>query len=161
MDLIIDLAVSLTSSGFIHMTEDGDPSLEVDLFTQDIPVCSIKHVLDLPTYLSEQSIIRLSNILKDKLRQVDINSDLRSFFIGVDKNNESTAAVQYTALQDAPHINAFFDRWDEIHAMLFEYSLKNKYGTLITCIQGFWAMDSWVKLSITPKPLITIVESEA
>jgi hypothetical protein len=143
------------------MTEEGDPTLEINLFTQNIPVCSAIHVLDIPVNLPVSALIGIRQVLLEGLKQVDINSDLRSIFVGVDKNNESTASVLYTALQDAPHANAFFDRWDELHAVLFEYSIKSRHNTLIACAQGFWANGSWIKLDIVPKPIITIVEPEA
>lgn len=160
MDPIADLLVSLTTSGYIHMTEDGDPNLEIELFTKDLPVCSAIHVMDIPPNLPARNLTGLSQVVLTGLKQVDINSNLRSVFVGVDKNDESTAAVQYTPVQDTPYVKAFFDRWDETHAMIFEYSIRNRYDTLIVCIQGFWAKDSWVKLGIVEKPLIEVREPE-
>jgi len=158
MDQDADLAVCLTTSGFIHVTDQGDHTLEIDLFTKDIPVCSACHVLDLPSNLGDSTLVRIRRVLLTGLRHVNVNSDLRSIYIGIDEYDEDTATVLYKAHKDSPHINAFFDRWEEIQTMLFEHTLKDINNNIIACVQGWWVKDSWLKLSIIPKPLIEILE---
>lgn len=160
MDQDADLAVCLTTSGYTHVTEQGDHNLEIDLFTKDIPVCSASHVMDLPENLSESALVTIRQLLLSGLRYVDINSDLHSIYIGKDEFDEDSATILYKAHKDSPHISAFFDRWDETRAMLFEHTLMNKKGDLIACAQGCWVNDKWLKLDIVPKPLIVIMEPE-
>ena len=160
MDELADLIVFITTSEFIYITEGGDFDLELDLLNSRIPVCAAEFTMDTPLFLTKEYYQRVYHILTKEVQCVDINSNLRTVFIGKDRNDETTGLVIFNSYNETKHTNAFFDRWDETQALIFEYTMKNQFGKMIACARGYWLNEAWLKIGIAPNPAISFQKPE-
>lgn len=155
-----DLIVALTTTEFVSITEGGDTPTEIDLFTFNIPVCVAEMSMDFPTKLPNGYLPKIHQALTSNIDCVDINSDLGTVFIGKDKNEETSGLIVYQDTKGTPPSKAFFQRWDEIEALMMQYTIFNQHNNVICCVRGYWAKGSWIKLSVIPEPTIHIKDAK-
>jgi hypothetical protein len=162
MKKLMDTSVALTTTEYSFITESGDNQREIDLILQNVPVL----VAETSVYFSslpDDLRGHVRNIISTGIDTVDINSNLRTIFIGKDIEREETGLILYQELKHSPMVNAFFKRWDEIHTLLYEYTVRSidifgKENGIIACVRGVRVDDSWVILEIINEPSIHIKE---
>jgi hypothetical protein len=160
MEEASDIQVALTTTEYSFVTQDGDNKMEIDLIIKNIPVLvaeSFMYLTELPDELKR----RINTAISTKLDVVDINSNLRTVFIGEDSTREETGLVLYQDLKCSPQTDAFFKRWDETGTLIYEYTIiridltGNKIG-IIACIRGVRVHNNWVRLEIVDEPNLHI-----
>jgi hypothetical protein len=158
----MDISVALTTTEYSFITDGGDNQMEIDLILQNVPVLVAETSMYFSS-ISDDLKKQIHNAISTKVDTVDINSNLRTVFIGENIEKEETGLVLYQDLKHSPRADAFFKRWDEIHTLLYEYTIKSidltgKENGIIACVRGVRAGNTWVRLEIVDEPNIHIKE---
>jgi len=162
MSSMLDISVALTTTEYSFITEGGDNQMEIDLILQNVPVLVAEtsmYFSSIPDDLRKQ----IHNAISTKVDTVDINSNLRTVFIGEDIEREETGLVLYQDLKQSPRADAFFKRWNEIHTLIYEYTIKSidisgKENGIIACVRGVRVGSTWIRLEIVDEPNLHIKE---
>jgi hypothetical protein len=163
-DGMIDAKVALATTEHVLITEGGDNEMEINLILQNTPVLVSETDMYFPE-ITPDLMSRIHHSLTTGMDVVDINSNLMSVFIGIDPEVEETGMVMYQEFSDNPTIKAFFQRWDETHTLIFEFTLNRVSATrenlgVLACVKGVRVGDKWVRLGIVKEPTIHIKEEE-
>lgn len=152
-----ELGIALTTTEFMVITDDGNNSVEIDLMLRNIPVCVCNAELDLPDEIPPESVLNLARAISTGIDVVEINSNLRTIFIGSDIDNEESALVSHQTFSNTPRINEFFKRWDEIQVLMFQFSVKRRSDNqVIACIRGARSNNQWQSLQLIDEPTLKI-----
>jgi len=161
-DDIIGIEVCLTTTGFAVITGTKNIPQEIEGLIQDIPVCSAFMKRYLSTVIPSFTTL-LHESLIHTLKTVVIDSEVQTIFVGEDPGVEETALVLYQNDIESPYTKSFFERWDKIRSLLFEYTIirtdiTGKNIGILTCISGYWANDKFSYLNKIDTPKFTIRE---
>lgn len=156
-----DFKVALTTSSYTVITDGGDNTTEIDLMIEDVPACVCELKADFPIRVSLKYKIRLKQTLLSYLKVLEINSDLRSIFIGLDPEDDLTSLVEHHSFESTPRTDNFFKRWDEAHILMFQYTIRREQDDcVIVCMRTIYKNDQWQGTIFIKKPTLTVVSKD-
>lgn len=162
-DDMIDAKVALTTTEYALVTEGGNNEQEINLILKNIPIIVVESSLRIPL-ITDDIREKICQNLSTGVDAIEINSNLRTVFIGSDPEIEETGLVIYQDFKETDRTNAFFQRWDETNSLIFEYTLRrsgilNEDLGVIGCLRGLRVGDHWTKLELTNEPTLHIDEN--
>ena len=153
-----DFKVALTTSGFTVITDDGDNATEIDIMIDDIPACVCELKTDLPLTITKNYITRVKTTILNYLKILDINSNLRSVFIGLDPEDDLTSLVSFHSFDSTTRIDRFFKRWDETQILMFQYTIKREQdGYVVACMGTLYRDGQWQGTRFLKEPTLTTI----
>jgi hypothetical protein len=111
----------------------------------DIPVCVAEMGLGMFGFSTSLEPLEhhMANICMGMAKTVHVDSKTGYVFIGEDPAIPDTGLVEYTDDVHKPQSDNFFKRWDELHVMLFEFSVFSQNGEARFVIKGLWDKTKW------------------
>jgi len=146
----MELKVSLTTSKYIASNDS------TDFKKDDLPICVTESSIGFFNFGVdlEREENNLANLCKSMARTVYIDSSKNYLFIGENPRDSETALVEY--IEERPDnifAQHFFNRWDKLHVMMFEFSIyslnkKMEQNDLNFVLKGLWDLNHWYTLKI-------------
>ena len=160
---MMDLAVALTSTKYALVTEEGDNTLEIEMILQDAPVCVAEMYLEVED-VTEDLVKNISTNISTAIDAVEIDSDLKTVFIGSDPLDETTGLVVYQQVNPGKQALSFFERWEETHTLIFEFCVKRKDKTgknlgPIASVRGIRVGEVWKDIQTSKEQRYNICEN--
>ena len=152
---IVNINVMLSTTKY---TLKSDIPIEF-MTISDIPVCVAEAALGLLGFSTGLELFehQMAASCVEMAKTVHIDSKTNFVFIGEDPAFLETGLVEYTNDINKPQTESFFKRWDELHIMLFEFTLFGQNGEARFAIKGLWDKTKWDSLEVIANQTIKTV----
>jgi hypothetical protein len=152
---IMNIAVMISTTRY---TLQSDLPIEF-MRNSDLPVCVVEMGIGMFGFSTslEPYELHMANECMKMAKTVHIDSKTGYVFIGEDPANPETGLVEYTDDVHKPQTENFFKRWDELHMMIFEFTVFGQSGQARFAIKGFWDKTKWHSLEIIADQTIKTV----
>jgi hypothetical protein len=149
------ISVLLTTSKYATLINATELNESYQKF--NIPICKAKIGLGMFGFGPEleQQEHSFSEICKDMAKQVWIYPETQTVRIGMDETDNEQDLVTYQVEKPSCYTEEFFKRWQEIHCLLFEFSVFDQEGSPRFALKGLWLYVSetnkgWKSLEVLP-----------
>lgn len=149
-----NIIVSLTTTKYVV---DSDGPVE-SLYKMDFPVCAASVCIGAFASASQKESLEnfFANACKTMAKEVIVDTKTKTVLIG----DEGDWLVEYTTEKVSEFEQHFFQRWDQTHSLLFEFTAVDFKNEPIFCIKGIWAGNEWSHLDIGTKNSCIINKSK-
>lgn len=148
-----NINVALSTTGFMAVS-DGD----IQMFREmNVPVCIAEMGMGIFGAGMEQLEHQMAESAKSLAKTVVVNSQTGTVFIGEDPTVEDSGLVVFQEEVYSPMAKSFFERWEELHTMIFEFHVLGLEGKPRYAIRGLWENDGWRNLEIVASPKIHVI----
>jgi hypothetical protein len=154
-----DIYVALATTAFTIKSNLGKEA-DQTMRELNIPVCSTKMktpLFDRKSFLQRTFMMADA---KNMAQTVRIDSTARSVYVGYHSLKLDDALVEYVQKDGGRPSKAFFERWNVIQTMMFEFDVVNLRGENLFCIRGLWVLDKWKYLDVAQRANLEIVDGK-
>jgi len=151
-----NIDVYLTTSKWAHPINIES----IQLIQMDIPVCtaSIAMLSFGNPFGNEEIEHRWAETCKEMAKLVIVNDIKKSIYIGDDPNaTDGTGLVEYQCEGPTQFNTHFFERWNQIKTLMFEFSVYGNDRQTSFCLKGLWLKDHWHRLEILGSSKVEVV----
>ena len=133
----------------------------IQLIQMDIPVCTAAI-----TMLSfggnpsgdEEIEHRWAETCKEMAKHIIVDDIKKSIYIGdSEKAVEGTGLVEYQCEGPTEYNIHFFERWNVLKTLMFEFSVYGNDRQISFCLKGLWLKDHWHMLEVRGTSNVEVV----
>lgn len=152
-----DITVYLSTTKWTVATDSSNPEILIKL---DIPVCCSAMMIGsfgFTSHENETTEHYWSNVMLDMAKFVHIDTQNKTVYIGNDQNRSpESSLIEYAESSLGEYSKHFFERWEQIQTLLFEFTIFDIKNKPRFSLKGIWLKDHWEKLEIFPANHIEI-----
>ena len=151
------ITVSLTTTKFAYTTDVQDKLQQHQLQQSNLPICYVESFWNIfssssPEQLEHEMSLACKNMVKD----LQVNSHLKTVMIGVNLRNPTTLLVEYQQNEEQQFSTEFFKRFDDTKTLILQFVFFNNEKIVFT-LRALWVHDKWTFCDIFSSSNMTIL----